>query len=307
MLKYLIVFLVFCFSAQPSSAQYSSVAVTKDDTFSINKKKLTAAIVTIGSLYVAEMSFLSYIWYDDKKRVPFEFYKDGKGYLQVDKFGHAYGSYIESYIGYKWLRSAGVPKNKALLYGGTLGILLQAPIEIFDGLYEGWGFSWSDILANSAGSAILIGQEILFDDQVVRYKFSFSRSLYAKQSNGYLGDKTLESFFNDYNGHTYWLSTNANRLLSKKKLPVWLNIAVGYSANGMFGEFENIRSYRGVSIPETKRYRQYLLSVDIDWSKIKTRSQFLKAVFKGLDFIKIPAPTLEFNSLGKFKGYALYF
>jgi hypothetical protein len=47
----------------------------------------------------------------------------------------------KSYIGYHWLRSAGVFRNKALIYGGSLGFVLQAPIEIFDGLYEGWGFS----------------------------------------------------------------------------------------------------------------------------------------------------------------------
>jgi len=75
----------------------------------------------------------------------------------------------------------------------------------------------------------------------------------------------------------------------------------------MFGEFSNLSSYRGVSIPPTERYRQYFLSLDIDWSKIPTKSKFMKAVFEGLNFIKIPFPTLEYNSLGQFKGHWLYF
>lgn len=49
-------------------------------------------------------------------------------------------------------------------------------------------------------------------------------------------------------------------------------MAVGYGANGMYGEFENIKSYNGITIPETERYRQYLFSLDVDWTKIRTDS-----------------------------------
>ncbi|MEN0048743.1 MAG: DUF2279 domain-containing protein, partial [Bacteroidota bacterium] len=167
--------------------------------------------------------------------------------------------------------------------------------------------SWSDMAANTAGSLLVIGQEVLFDEQLVQYKFSFSRSVYAPLSNGYLGDNTLESLFLDYNGHTYWLSTNLNNFLLKDKLPDWLSVSVGYSANGMYGEFENRSSWGGVALPEAERYRQFLLSLDVDWTKIPTRSKFLKGVFQALNFVKIPAPALELNGLGEFKGYWIYF
>lgn len=273
----------------------------------INKSKLRTAIITESALYLGSMAYLQFIWYKDKERVPFHFYDDSKGYLQIDKMGHAYGAYVESYLCYKWMRSAGLNKKQSLLFGGTMGIILQTPIEIFDGLYEDWGFSWSDMAANIAGSLLVIGQEVLFDEQLFQYKFSFSRSIYAPQSNGYLGDNTLESLFLDYNGHTYWLSTNVNHFLLKDKIPDWVNLAVGYSANGMFGEFENKTSYRGVTIPETERYRQFLLSPDIDWTKIPTRSKFLKGLFQGLNFIKIPAPAIELDGRGKLKGHWIYF
>jgi hypothetical protein len=84
-------------------------------------------------------------------------------------------------------------------------------------------------------------------------------------------------------------------------------LAVGYGANGMYGEFENITQYKGVIIPPTERYRQYLLSLDVDWTKIKTRSKALKIVFQGLTFIKLPFPALELNSKGQLKGYWIYF
>ncbi|MCC9166502.1 DUF2279 domain-containing protein [Pontibacter harenae] len=277
------------------------------DSSTVNRRKLIPIIAAEAGFYVAGMSYLQFIWYKDHERVPFHFYDDTKGYLQVDKSGHAFGSYVESYLGYKLLRNAGVPKGKALLYGGTLGLVLQTPIEVFDGLYEGWGFSAPDMVANAAGSAIVIGQELLFNDQPVKFKFSFSPSPYYNQANGYLGDTHLESLFLDYNAHTYWVSMNAYKLLLRNQLPDWVNITVGYSANGMFGEFENRRYYRGVYLPEREHYRQYLLSLDIDWTKIKTDSKFLNTLLKSMFFIKLPFPALEVTSKGRVKGHWLYY
>lgn len=274
---------------------------------SLNRKKLYTAIGAEALFYTAGISYLQFIWYHDKERVPFHFYNDGAGYKQIDKFGHTYGAYIESYIGYHWLRAAGVKRSKALVYGGGLGFVLQAPIEVFDGLYEGWGFSAWDMLANAAGSGIVIGNELLFKEQLVKYKFSFAPSPYREMAHGYLGDTPLESLFLDYNAHTYWLSVPANRLLLKEKLPGWIALSAGYSANGMFGEFENRRYYRGEPIPPTERYRQFLLSADIDWTRIPTNSRFLKTVFKGMTFIKLPFPALEINSKGELKAYGLYY
>lgn len=297
-----LIFLLFYLASINSHA-----AVVPEDTSQVNKRKLLGIVATESSLYLGSMAYLQFVWYKDSERVPFQYYNDNAGYLQIDKFGHVFGSYLESYAGYHWLRSAGVSKKHALLYGSTLGLILQTPIEIFDGMYEGWGFSWGDMIANAAGSGLVAGQEILFNQQLVKYKFSFRRSSYARQANGYLGDNYLQSLFYDYNGHTYWLSMGANKLFLKDKLPGWLSIAVGYSANGMFGEFENKTAYRGVDIPQTERYRQYLLSLDVDWTKIKTGNRFLKKIFNGMFFIKIPFPAIEINSTGKLKGYWLYF
>lgn len=273
----------------------------------IDPKKLTAAIAVPACVYVGGISYLSFIWYKDHQRVPLHFYNDNAGYLQMDKMGHAFGAYLESYACYSWLRKAGVNKNKALIFGGSAGFLMQLPIEIFDGLYQGWGFSWGDVIANTAGSALMVGQEVLFDQQIIRHKMSFSKSEYFDQSNGYLGGNVFESFFYDYNSHTHWFSSNVSNFLMHETLPPWLNIAVGYSANGMFGEFKNLTYYNGVRLPEIQRTRQFLLSLDIDWEKIHTNSPLLKALFKGLNFVKVPFPALEINSQGKLKGYWLYF
>lgn len=306
MRKLLIFLLVLpgLFNSLPGISQLSHKQSYPEE---VNRKMLAAAIATETAIYIGGMSYLQFIWYKDHERVPFHFYNDNAGYLQVDKFGHAFGAYLESYIGYHWLRRSGVPKGKSLLYGGTLGFILQAPIEVFDGLYEGWGFSWGDIIANTTGMALLISQETIFDDQVFKYKLSLSPSGYAPMANGYLGDNLLEYLFYDYNSHTYWLSGNINRFVLRNKLPNWLNLAAGYSANGMIGEFSNRTYYRGVVIPETDRYRQFFLSIDIDWTKIHTNSKFLNAILKGMAFVKLPFPAFEINTLGEVKGHWIYY
>lgn len=299
---------LLCYAATsftPAWAQTDSATVAGQP--ALHRGRLAAIAGTEAALYAGSMVYLQFVWYKDHERVPFEFYNDSKGYLQVDKCGHAYGAYLESYIGYHALRWAGLPRKKALIFGGALGFVLQLPIEIWDGLYEGWGFSWSDVGANAFGSALVIGQELLWQEQRIKYKFSFAPSPYAPKANGYLGTTFAGQLFNDYNGHTYWLSIGLNKLIPSERIPDWLNVAVGYGANGMYGEFDNITRYRGVTIPETTRYRQFLLSLDIDWTKIKTRNKVLKTLFQGMFMVKLPFPAIEINTLGKVKVYGLYY
>lgn len=277
------------------------------DSNKINNGTLLKAIAITGTYYAGSMYILSKTWYKDRRTVPFHFYNDNRENLQVDKFGHTFGSYFYSYLGYHVLLNLGLTNTESLIFGGSLGFIMQAPIEIMDGIHEGWGFSWGDIAANATGSILVIGQELLFKEQMIKYKFSYWESIYSKQANGYLGKNSFERLLHDYNGHTYWLSIPINKIISNDILPDWLNFAVGYGANGMFGDYQNIKNYNGVEIPDTFRYRQYLLSLDIDWTKIETDSNFWKVILQGLTFIKFPFLTLEYNSLGKFKGYWLYY
>ena len=276
------------------------------DTISLEKGRLTGVIAGASALYIGSMAYLQYVWYTDHERVPFEFYNDLGGYNQIDKFGHIYGSYLESYIGFHSLLWAGVSRKKAVIYGGSLGFIMQLPIEIWDGMYEGWGFSWSDAGANALGSLLVIGQELAFQEQIVKYKFTFSPSPYAGQANGYLGNGFNQLFY-DYNGHTYWLSTGINQVIRNNLIPEWVNFAIGYSAGGMFGEFENKTQYKGVTIPATERYRQFLFSLDIDFCKIPTRNKNLKRLFNSMFMIKVPFPAIEINTKGQLKFHPLYY
>ena len=260
-----------------------------------------------GIVLTGAITYLKYQWYNDKERVPFHFYNDFKGWNQVDKLGHFYISYLESNVGYSLLKKFNFSEKKALHYGGFQGLILETPIEFFDAYHEGWGFSLSDMLANSFGSLFFIAQQKLFDEQLIRPKLSFSRSIYAQNANGLLGkDNLLSEFIYDYNGYTYWFSFSPKRIFKINKIPEWINLSFGYGSNGMLGEFENKKTYKGKILPFYKRYRQYYLSLDINLSKIKTNSRPLKKIFNVLSYLKIPLPTIEFSNK-KLKGYLFYF
>lgn len=291
----------------PSPLVTQEARLTANDTCAVDRRAVHTALLLTGVYLAGGFVVMDHVWYRDQERVPFHFFNDNAAYLQVDKFGHAFGSYVQSHVGYHYLRGTGMSRSRSLLYGGAAGLVLQTPIEIMDALHEGWGFSWGDMAANAIGSGLVVGQEVLFGEQVARYRFSYWESSYARMANGYLGASTLERLLEDYNGHTYWLSVPLVKLTGAERMPRWLSIAIGYGANGMFGEFENIREYEGVSIPETTRYRQYLLSLDVDWTMIQTGSPLLKMLFSGLTFVKVPLATMEVTSEGRVRGYWLYY
>ena len=302
-MKYFLLILSFSLISTGIFAQSQFTTLYPD---TINKKRLYTTIGIGAGVYVSGISFLNYIWYKDSERVPFNFYDDSKGYLQMDKFGHAYAAYWESYTAYYALRRAGVSKKKALIYGGPVGLIFQTPIEIFDGMYEGWGFSWPDMIANAFGPALFVIQEAAFDQQVFLMKFSYSPSIYPDY-HSHLGESQIERFFMDYNAHTYWLSGNIQKLTGVKKIPSWINLAFGYSANGMIYEFENPTFYRGEPFPELERYRQFIFSLDVDFTRIHTDKKWVRTLFRTMNLIKVPFPAIELNRVDGLKFRSLYF
>jgi hypothetical protein len=290
-----------------SNSLYSHEYENTLDTTSEENSNLCQTLAISAVCYAGSIYFLNSVWYKDKQIVPFHFYNDNQDYLQVDKFGHIFGAYFYSYYGFLLLKEFGLSRTESLVFGGSLGLLLQTPIEIMDGIHEGYGFSWGDMLANTIGSGLVISQDLLFEEQIVKYKFSYWESEYSEKANGYLGTNTFDRIFKDYNGHTYWLSIPINKILPNEFTPDWLSVAVGYSANGMYGEFENIESYNSVIIPETRRYRQFLLSLDFDWTRIETDSDFLNTILQGIALIKMPSPAIELNSLGMIRFYLVYY
>lgn len=269
---------------------------------SLNKSRRNAVVITETSLATITLIGLNQLWYADYPRSSFKTIDDSSEWLQMDKLGHMFSSYQLGSLGANTLNWAGVRKKDQLLYGATLGFTFLTAVEIMDGFSEEWGFSWTDIAANAAGTALYIGQELLWEEQRILLKYSFHRTQFAQQRPEILGDGFIEELLKDYNGQTYWLSANINSFLKTDDIPNWLNLAFGYGAEGMLTGDPNDPLFLN-----QERIRQYYLSLDIDLSRIKTNSHFLKTIFGVFNLIKVPFPTLELNSNGRLKMHSLYF
>lgn len=295
------VIILSCMSGSSQSDLNSFL--TPSDT--LNKPRRNAVVIAEASLAGLTLVGLDQIWYNDFERSKFRTLNDNNEWLQMDKLGHVMSSYYVGRLGADVLEWSGVREKDQLIYGATLGFAFLTAVEVFDGYSKEWGFSWGDMLANGAGTGLYIGQECLWKEQRITMKYSFHQTKYADIRPEKLGDSFLQQALKDYNGQTYWLSANVQSFFKDSKVPKWLNVAVGYGADGMLtGNNEQIDM---MLFPDQNRIRQYYLSLDIDLSRIRTNSRVLRSVFEIFNFIKIPAPTIEINSKGKLKLYPVYF
>ena len=184
----------------------------------------------------------------------------------MDKAGHVLSSYYIGKMGMNVLDWAGESKKNQLIYGATLGFAFLSTVEILDGFSEEWGFSTGDLISNATGTGLLIGQELLWEEQRLLLKYSFHTTHFAEERPELLGENFLEQTLKDYNGQTYWLSANLWSFHKDSKIPKWLNIAFGYGAEGMISGDKEILS-SSIIIPEQNRFRQYYISLDIDLTK----------------------------------------
>jgi uncharacterized protein YfiM (DUF2279 family) len=270
----------------------------KSDT--LNIKRRNAIIISEGIVLSGALISLNELWYKNYPQRNFHLKNDYNQWKQMDKVGHFMTSYYGGKLGMDALNWAGVSKKNQLIYGAGIGFVFLSAVEILDGFSEEWGASTSDVIANAAGTGFLIGQELLWKEQRISVKYSFHQTNFAKQRPAILGENYFQQTLKDYNGQTYWLSANIWSFNKKSTIPKWLNIALGYGAEGML--------YGNTTTPTLNTpYRQFYLSLDVDLTKIKTNSEFLKSVFSVVNFIKIPAPTLEINTKGKVRFHYLYF
>jgi len=280
---------------------------TFDDFFkpsdTLHTKRRNAVVISEAVLTSAALVGLHQIWYTDYEKSSFQFKNDNNDWLQMDKAGHVFSAYHLGRMSAEMLNWSGVSKNDQLIYGAGYGFVFLTAVEMFDAHSAEWGFSWGDVAANATGTALNVSQELLWNEQRIIPKFSFHTTKYADLRPELLGKSVSEQILKDYNGQTYWLSANVYSFAKTTKIPKWLNVAFGYGADGMISSNSNASNIAF----DIERNRQFYLSLDVDLSKIETKSHFLKTVFSLFNTIKIPAPTFEINGSGKVKGYFIYF
>lgn len=302
---------VFCFQIS-ADAQSDSSSVKRIKFFTpspvFNQQRLEIVVGTEILGAVGSLTALDQLWYANYPRSSFHFFNDNDEWLGMDKLGHSQTGYSVGMSGYKVLRWTGLNEKKSLIWGGTLGFMYLTVIEVMDGFSSEWGFSYGDFVADAAGAGLFIGEQLLWKEQRIAFKWSFMPSPYAQYRPNLLGKNLAQQWLKDYNGQTYWFSLNISSFLSETaKFPKWLNLAVGYGADGMTGGSSNPAVVNGKNIPAFERHPQYYLSLDIDLNKVKTKHKFLRTVFNTFGFLKIPSPTFEFTPSKGTNFYWFYF
>ncbi|MEM8582806.1 MAG: DUF2279 domain-containing protein [Bacteroidota bacterium] len=274
----------------------------------------------IGSgLYLGSTYALYQTWYKEFDRGPFRTFNDWPEWLQMDKAGHFFSAYFQSRYSYYGARWTGMSRSGSRWAAIGVSTIIQSTIEVFDGFSPQWGFSWSDIAANSLGTGFFIAQDLLWQEQRIVVKVGNNLRDHPDwpiSSNGVqsnlgdisrerFGEYPFERFLKDYNNQSLWLSANLRSFLPQSGIPQWLNLAVGYGAENVYGALGNNWTAEGQSFKfPGERYRQWFISPDIYLSRIPTKKRWVRLVLGLLDIIKVPAPTLELSQ-GKLKWHWL--
>ncbi len=298
--------LIFIFIINLSFGQVADFWKYSD---SLNEKRMKTVLISETVLAVSSITVLNNIWYKDYPKSSFHFFDDSKEWLKMDKLGHATTAYYIGLSGIELMKWSGVKGKKQAFIGGSLGLIYLTGVEFLDGKSAQWGFSKSDILANTIGSAFAIGQSLAWNEQRIRFKISAHLTSYAQFRPNLLGGTTAERLLKDYNGQTIWLSANIYSFLKQEsKFPKWLNLALGIGAENMIsGQPNTPVMYNNNDISDLfDRYQQYYVSLDLDLTQLKLKQKWANTLLKPFGLIKIPLPTFMFSKNGS-KFYSFYF
>ncbi len=291
---------------------FSHVSFSQSNSSKKPSNRKTIVTASLGGAYLASMQGLYLLWYADYNRSKFHFFNDNKEWLHMDKAGHAYSAYNAGKYSIDMLKWAGYTNRQAAIAGPLYGYLYQSTIEVFDGFSAGWGFSKGDILANTIGTGLVMGQALAWNEQRISVKLSFLPTSFSKARTDVLGRNLVENLFKDYNGQTYWLCVNPKSFAPKSNWPSWLDISLGYGATGMYGGEDNIWESDGTWLirydySSTPRRMKFYLAPDINLEKLKVKKKWLKYSLKILNTLKFPLPALNYTQGVGFKFEPLKF
>jgi hypothetical protein len=277
-MKHAIFLYAFLFSQQINWGQSSP-----QDSIPTKKRVILSSSI-MGLAYASSLVALNGVWYKEFSKSKFHFFNDGANWMQMDKFGHGFSGYLLSQKAGDLYRWSGVKKSYPWI-GVGIGMSYLGALEFMDAYSQGWGFSTYDVLANFSGGALYLSQELIFKEQLVLPKFSFFPSKYAAYRPEVLGSNFPEQLLKDYNGQTYWFSFPIGGFAPSVKKMNWLCLSLGYSVDQkLVGDQDAYLDFRAA--------RQFLVSLDIDLTRLPIKNSTLKKVLAQLNMIKIPFSAL---------------
>lgn len=260
----------------------------------LNIPRRNSVIIFESVVFVGGIIQLNKIFNKDQFSSNCSFINDNSTCLQMDKAAHIFTSYQIGNMSYNLLNWSGVSKKNKLIYGAGMGFVFLTTAEVLSGFSKNSNASYGDVIANAGGTTLFVFQDMLWDEQRIVPKFSFHSSRFVS-SNIKTMKTQIES---EFDGQTFWLSANIQTFFKKSKVPNFLNIAIGYGVENLDNSTSNSNN---------EQYRQLFLSLDVDLTRIKTKSHLLKTLFSVFNTIKVPSPTIEFSRNNQLKWHFIYF
>jgi uncharacterized protein YfiM (DUF2279 family) len=285
----------------------------------LNLPRAKTALIGTGAIYAGFSLGLYNVWYKKYDQSSFHFFNDGGEWSNMDKYGHVYSSYFQGITCYKISKWTGLSERKSIITGVVASTLFQTTIEVMDGYSTKWGFSGRDVVANLSGLGLFAVQQHYWGAQRISFKVSSIPKQYSKlpiasidgssyssisnRATSLYGSGYFERFLKDYNAQVYWISADIKSFFPSSKWPRWLNIAMGYGADNMYGGFknewfENDQQFV-LSQDNYPRIHQFYLGFDLNMTNLGIKNRTLRSIFNTLDIFKAPSPAIELNSLGQ--------
>lgn len=258
--------------------------------------------IALGTAYAGLFTFLNYqmshSWWE--RRTEFRVIEDGDYARYADKCGHTYTGYVSSTVCGDLLMECGFDYTTSTWLGAAMGLGYMTYVEVQDGYGANWGFSPSDALSNTLGSAIYVARNLspFAQNFMPRWSYMPAKVVGDPPTNG-----REVSVLDDYNATVFWLACNVHNLLPegtiKQAWPDWLMLSVGYGIRN-YEVYPNQPDGTRSPFPLPMK-RRFLIGLDYNWVKIlpEARSaRFLNYLRQGLNYVRLPGPTLEFGDDG---------
>jgi hypothetical protein len=241
----------------------------------------------VGGAFVGGNAYLYHYfkkaWWSGDPAPHFFFHADWDlEFRDQDKFGHLLGGYHLARIGYAGLRESCVGEKKAIIWSAAYAAVFQLQIEIFDGRFKKYGFSYADMIANTVGQALAVAQELHPALKSIKPTFSYHRTRALKNN---VSTELRPSL--DYAGQTYWLSADMSQLLpnrAKQYWPSFIRLSAGHSVtdwiNPATGEAQRAK-------------RRIALALDFDPEKLPGSAPIWRSIKHTLSYYHFPSPALE--------------
>ena len=274
------------------SADRDSVIALPNAACPLTRSQRNAVRAGVGSAFVGGNAYLYHYfkkaWWSGTRAPHFFFHADwDQWFRDQDKFGHMYGGYHLARIGYSALREACVSDKKALFWATAYAAAFQLQIEIFDGRFQKYGFSYADLLSNSVGQTLFVMQTLHPTLKAIKPTFSYHKTLALRNTESGLIDTELRPSL-DYSGQTYWFSADVDQLLPDAAKPFWpsfIRLSVGHSITDWIEPAPSGATVRAK--------RKILLSLDFDAEKLPGNLPLWRTIKHTLSYYHFPAPALE--------------